>query len=452
MMLSVAQTLFAIAVVLLAGFSALRFIAPSLQAAPLAERIGLSWLLGAGWISVMIAALGTLLNSAALITGVLGSVGILTWASRRTRAVNAPAAKPLRIWEVLLLAMIGAEFIVIAIFASRVALGWDALMIWEWKSRLAFLNGGSLPAEYFSNPLYDWSLPRYPLQLPYVGSWLYLCLGRFDQAWVRVIGPLYYVAGACIIAGACQRLHGSRLLGLCCAAALFFVPYFFAGTWGIFAGYADLPVAVLFAATISRIPSLSDELSSDDARILGVMAALLPWMKREGQHYWVIAMVLATVQLRRMRAWRRLPWVVGPGVLLIATFELSMAMVHALPYLDAVTVSLNHLGERMGRVSFVTKRLIAETLHFDAWGLLWPGALAAVIALVLRRQFQLATTFGGALILGWLLLGSVYIVGFPTDYEVMIDVSIERIVLQFVPLAVLTIALALPRLPSKTEN
>jgi hypothetical protein len=452
-LVSAAQSFFAIATILFAGHSTLRLVAPSAQTEPLAERIGLSWLLGAGWISVMIAALGTMLNGVALICGVLASVIIVALVARRRNTVEATAkAGPLRIWEWLLLAVITTEVVAIAIAASRVALGWDALMIWEWKSRLAFLNGGSLPAAYFSNPMNDWSLPRYPLQLPYVGSWLYLCLGRFDQAWVRIIDPLYYLAGACIVAGACQRIHGSRFLGLCCAAALFFVPYIFAGTWGVFAGYADLPLAVLFVATISRIPSLTEKSNAADATILGVLAALLPWMKREGQHLWVIAMLLTVVQLWQVKAWRRLPWVIGPGALLIAIFELSMAAVHALPYHDAVGVSFNQLGERMGRLGIVTKRLFAETLDFNAWGLLWPGAIAAVIALVLRRQYRLATIFGGALGLCWLLLGSVYFVGFPTEFEALIGVTIDRIVLQFVPLAVLTIALAIPHVPSKTKN
>jgi hypothetical protein len=56
------------------------------------------------------------------------------------------------------------------------------------------------------------------------------------------------------------------------------------------------------------------------------------------------------------------------------------------------------------------------------------------------------------LFLCWLLLGTVYIVGFPNDLETMIGVTIDRIVLQFAPLAVLTVAVAVPRLPSKSEK
>jgi hypothetical protein len=123
-LVSAAQSFFAIATILFAGHSTLRLVAPSAQTEPLAERIGLSWLLGAGWISVMIAALGTMLNGVALICGVLASVIIVALVARRRNTVEATAkAGPLRIWEWLLLAVITTEVVAIAIAASRVALG-----------------------------------------------------------------------------------------------------------------------------------------------------------------------------------------------------------------------------------------------------------------------------------------------------------------------------------------
>ena len=451
-LVSAAQVLFAITAIMLAGFFVLRLIAAGAETGPLTERIGLWWLLGGGWISVMIAVLGTLLKGSTLIIGVLASVGVLAFAGRRRLENSSAGAERITKAELLLLAILTAEALVIGFFASRLALGWDALMTWEWKARLAFLNGGSLPAAYFSDTTYDWSLPRYPLQLSYINAWLYLCLGRVDQAWVRVIGPLHYLAAACIVAGACQRLGGSRLTGLCAAAALFFVPYIFSGTWGMFAGYADLPLGVLFLAAISRIPSLTTESGMAHARLLGILAALLPWMKREGQHFWLIVVLLALVQMWRAKVWRPLPWVAIPGIAMIAAFEGSMAALHALPYRNAVAVSISGLDEKVGRMGFVANRLLVELVDFDAWSLLWPGAIIAIIALLIRCRFAIATTFGGALFLAWTLLAAGYIFGFPSDLEAMISVTIDRIALQFVPLAVLTIALAVPATLSKNEN
>lgn len=137
---------------------------------------------------------------------------------------------------------------------------------------------------------------------------------------------------------------------------------------------------------------------------------------------------------------------------MMVTFRGSMALVDAVPYSDVVAVSLNQFGERLSRLPIVASRLFAKALDFEAWNLLWPGALAAVIGLVFQRKYQFALTFGGVLALCWLLLGTVYIAGFPTDFESMIAVTIDRIVLQFAPIAVLTIALAVPPLPSKREN
>lgn len=448
--ISAAQALFAVVTIMGAGFAFLRLIAPANAAGPLAERLGLSWLLGTGLISLMVAALGALLDGGSLVAAVSASIAVLVLLGRKQTPRARSVEKRPGLLELLLLAILVSEVVAIGFYASKLGLHWDSLMIWEWKSRLAFLNGGSLPAGYFTSVTHEWSLPRYPLQLPYVGSWLYLCLGRFDQSWFRLIGPLYYLATAGIIAGACQRLQGSRAVGLGAAAAMFFVPYFFSGTWGMFAGYADVPLAALLVAAISRIPALNEDSSAAQAKLLGIVAALLPWMKREGKYLWIAVIFIALIQVWRLKAWRRVPWIVLPGVVMIAGFELWMALVDALPLHNAVALSFDQLPERLGRSGFVAQRLLSAAMDMEAWSLLWPGAAAAVIALAIRRKYQLAVTFGGALTLCWLLLGVVYIVGYPDNLEAMISITIHRIVLQFAPLAVLTLAIAVPQDPSKS--
>jgi hypothetical protein len=438
-----------LAAILVSGFGLQRLLGPRQKLDPIAERIGLAWILGGGWISVLIAVLGPFLHGNALCLTLLAlTAALAAFASQKKHGNNPPPAS-LTALEWILLGVLVGQAIGIGLSATQFALRWDALATWEWKARFAFANGGSLPSSYFCDPTYDWSHMRYPLQLPYVESWLYLCLGRVDQSWIRLIGPLYYLAGVTTVIGASKRLGTASLTGWCAGTAMFFVPYAFCGIWGMFSGYADLPLGVILVAAISRIPSLA---KTEDARLLGLVAALLPWMKREGQALWLVVALLATVQLVRTRRMRDLSWVIAPGALLIVTFDAAMNFVDALPQSDSFTVSFSELPSRLGRMGVIANHLGEKVMDFESWSLLWLGAILATLALLLRRKTSLAGTLGGGLILCWLLLGSAYVLGYPDQFENHIPTTVDRILLQFMPLAMLTIAMAVPRVRAKSKN
>jgi hypothetical protein len=439
--------LLAVATILTAGYSLQRILAPPPDIGPAFEQFGLAWVLGGGWVSIMLPILGSLTRRFSLFVAVLVSIGVLVLVASKLRRKETHTFKKLSTFEWLLVGVLLAEFGVIVFLANQFPLGWDAAMNWEWKARLAFNHGGPLPLKYFSNPAYAWSLPRYPLQLPYVEAWLYLWLGHWDQSWVQIIGPLYYLAGTAILAGACQRLAGSRSVGLCAGAALFFVPYTISGTWGIFAGYADFPLGVLLMAAVSRIPSLAAKPNESSARLLGVLAALLPWMKREGQYLWFIIMLLAVIQLWRARKWKLLPWVAAPGIVMIGAIGIAMALLQATPNPDSFPLTMDHLVHRWHRIGYVAGWLGQEMLDFESWSLLWPGTAIALIALGFRRRWMLASTLGSALVLCWGLVELACVVGYPDPQQLerILSVSFLRIILQFAPLAMLTIAVAVPR-------
>ena len=97
--ISATQVLFAIGATFLAGFAALRLLASRAEAGPLFERIGLWWLLGAGWVSLIIATVGTVLNGALLVAGVLGSIATLLFAGQRKPSGDEMPEAKLNPWE-----------------------------------------------------------------------------------------------------------------------------------------------------------------------------------------------------------------------------------------------------------------------------------------------------------------------------------------------------------------
>jgi hypothetical protein len=74
-------------------------------------------------------------------------------------------------------------------FARRLVLGWDGLHIWEFKARLAFDNGGTVPAAYFRDVSRMWSHVDYPQYLPLTETWVYgwLRADRTKQPWWRAV-------------------------------------------------------------------------------------------------------------------------------------------------------------------------------------------------------------------------------------------------------------------------
>jgi hypothetical protein len=198
---------------------------------------------------------GFALHNAALVAAVCGGAGGLFLCSRRAMGV-APQPEPLRRSEWLVLMVFAGQAIFLVCWAPQVALGWDGLVLWEAKAKAAFAHGGVLPINYLNDPPFSVAQPLYPLYLPYLEDWLYLCLGRADQAWVRALGPVIYLAAILLMAGAAQRLGVSRLAGLLAAVAFFFVPYCFTGRWNVLSGYADFPLGVFYLAAASRLPGL----------------------------------------------------------------------------------------------------------------------------------------------------------------------------------------------------
>src|SRR4029077_5969145 len=84
------------------------------------------------------------------------------------------------------------EIAAIAFASCKHTLGWDGLLVWEIKARYAFMNGGSLPASYYSGPGRAFSHPEYPLGIPFTELWLYLWMGQAHQFWVKTIFGIFY--------------------------------------------------------------------------------------------------------------------------------------------------------------------------------------------------------------------------------------------------------------------
>src|SRR6202022_4693570 len=194
----------------------------------LIECACIAWLFGVGVVSLLLWLGGTFFSGlglqclVAVLCLVLGIVGL-----RTSQKAQAPFSlpRPKSTVEWILATALLLELVIIFVVCLKHTLGWDGLFNWELKARYAFLSSGILPQSYYSSPGRAFSHPEYPLAIPFTGLWLYLWMGEPHQFWIKTMFPLFYIAGALLVALFITRLTGKRWLGLLIALLLPFVPF-----------------------------------------------------------------------------------------------------------------------------------------------------------------------------------------------------------------------------------
>jgi hypothetical protein len=422
----------------------------------LTERVGLAWVLGAGVLPAVVGVVGPLVG-ASLVRTLVPAAAFVLWAAVRRKCPEAKMRASFTVLDAVLSVVIAAQAVFVAIWASRLMLGWDALLIWEGKARLIFAGNGAMPVAHFTDETRLWSHPHYPFGFAALGAWLHLCAGHVDEGWVRILGPLYWLSAVGIVAGATVRLGGSRTAGLVGAAALFFVPYVLAGTWNALTGYADFPLGVVFVAALSWLLRCEE---AAGARLCGVLTAIATWTKMEGRYLWV-TIVLVAMAILLEHAWKQRRWrhaatmlvlLALPGAVILGAWAAFLKQAGVETEAHHLAATSANLMENAWRIPYVAQRLWRELVDWESWSFLWPGVVLAIATLGLRREWRNAGLFATALgmVLGIIVV--VFSLSTWPDYLYHMDLSLVRLILQLVPTALLAIALAIPKLPPRTKD
>jgi hypothetical protein len=453
MLVSFLSVAAALVVIIGAGWALLRFLLRGeIGSTPPVERWGLAWILGTGFVSLGVFTIGWVFRGAFLVAIITVLAALLYVGSRRHVPSPTTPPTPLNAFEWVCVVVLIGQTVFVLWWSSKVALGWDGLLLWEAKARVAFENGGVLAKRYFREPPFQGTHPRYPLYLPYTETWFYLWLGRADQAWVRVIGPMTYAAGTCVFAGAAQRLGLTRTAVFAAAVAFFFLPFHFAGLWNVLTGYADFPLGIVYLAAASRLPSLAGRIGSRDPWIIAVLAGLAAWVKQEGVYLWLILTFVATVILLQNKHWKRALLVPLPGILLVGVYSIYLGAMGASadPYYYAP--NLENLAKYSDRIPTVLWHFWHDLNNYQSWSFLWIGALIGVLTLAARRKWIHVTAFGLTLSIPIFLYLWPFVLSAMPDFENHIRVALPRLLLQIAPTAMLAMVLTAPLREEKDLN
>ncbi len=344
------------------------------------------------------------------------------------------------------LAVAAAQILVASWIATHSLLRHDdAWTVWAWKARMVV--AGPLPPGYFHYLVWT-SHPNYPFNLSLAEALFFHLPDPLGLTLASLIGTVCLVALLLLFYAGLARLYGRGVAALA-TGALALVP-----SLPLFAGYtyADVPLALYAGASALYLLLWLRLRRPIDLALMGLLAGGAIWTKKEGLPIallLLLAVVLGEARWRGQRgqrgrrdmSWReRVRPIVRAGV---ATAVLS------LPWLvftrivrpggsDVQPITPAVFVANVGRLPTIALYVVREALDVEGWGVFWIVVVAAVL-LALRRR--LLSPQGGILLL--VLLGqlAVYMAGYVfsswTPYTLHIDSSLNRLMLQAVPLALL---------------
>jgi hypothetical protein len=420
----------------------------------LIEGTCLGWLFGTGIVSLLLWICGMFCSGIVLqsvVTIACLALGIFGWRAKQNAHARFTWPRPANVTEWILGSIVLVEIAVLLFVSFKHTLGWDGLLNWEIKARYAFLNGGVVPASYYSGAGRAFSHPEYPLGIPLTELWLYLWMGEPHQFWVKIIFPVFYAACAPLLALLVARLCGERWVGLLIAALLPFVPSIAASPGGIVVGYVDVPLSVFYLAALGYLLMW---FRTNDPRLLiifGACSALLPWIKSEGFILWVVLALLGFCLSAAKRQVVQLLIFIAPGLLVIAGWRIYLKLAHVWPSSDFSRPSLSLLHENVERFRGIFGILFAELRETAHWSIFWLIAAVAVGYLIASRKLE-KLALAGAVVLPVVFYALIYVFSAWPSYSAHMTSSVPRLLLHVVPAAWLAIGLALSHAKPQTER
>ena len=428
-----------------AGLVAWGFAERAATSADRALRISIGAALGLGtWSAAYAAARMTGVSFAAKDVFLVAVGAALLFASRgRPRATEAPGEPaPPWLWALFLAACaisIGAFIEHDWRFPDG---GWDAWMIWNLRARF-LVRDPDLRAAFSPNLLLG-AHADYPWLIPGAVAQGFSLAGTETKIVPLGIAVAFGVAAVSVISLTVTRLHGARW-GLLAALAILTVPAF-----PIFVSnqQSDIPLGVYLGCASALIVLACARAERPPPRMLllaGFAAGLGAWTKNEGALYTACLGFGVLARTRDPRG--TLAFIAGavPAGLLLLGFKLFYAPANDLARLSTSAGLIAHALDplRWGELLLYSLRRV---VFFQAFALF---LVAEVIVLAIWVRRLPATPLGTAMFLAVAAFAAVYLLQ-PHPLKWIFRMSVDRLILQLWPAAVLATLLPLARTTART--
>lgn len=410
----------------------------------LLELLSLSICFGLVSVSLSLFVLGYVLRhpyvtaAVTIVQAALLVAGCMAWRRRE----GSPVAKWGTAETALILAFLFAQAAFLLWNSLHSSLGWDGMVIWEFKAHLIAFNHGHLPASHIGDARLRWTHNTYPLFFPLSKAWLYLWLGQSHQQMGKLIEVLLYLAASSQIYSGVRKLTGSiggALAGIC---VLFAVPFVHVGDGSIGSGLVDFALAAFFVAATRYVASYAASGSRHDLMLAGALAGAACWVKQDGVILWLITAGLILVLTAEWR--ERWSWVVAaalPGAVVVVGWKLFLLAMKAGPEGVYMPATIPNFLAHLDRLPLAFKELAKQLVHYPTWSTVWFAVPVAALGIFLRPVRRRTLVLIAAIAAPMLIYCCVY-VWTNWDPIVHIQSSIQRLLLSPFLVAVLLVGVA----------
>jgi len=316
---------------------------------------------------------------------------------------------------------------------------YDAWAIWNMRAHFMYVAGDDWRLAF--DPAMAWSHPDYPLLLPLAVWNGWHVMGAENIYWPAAIAIGFGASAALALFSFASVLAGTTR-GVLVVIYLLTLPFFAdMATWQ----YADMPLACYMVAALGatalawqqRKPAMSLYI------LAGALAGFAAFTKNEGLVFAGALTLSLAIGLAMRKQWRSIAaWLAGlsPGLLCVAVHKLTLS--GASDLVGSGDRSLVASLFDVQRHSLIAQR--AADIVPDALQPLLLIALVAALLLApgrsgLRHPGVLLVT-GFPLLLMLLAYDAAYLVS-PNDLTWHLNTSLDRLVLQWLPMALLWLAL-----------
>ncbi len=327
---------------------------------------------------------------------------------------------------------------------------WDAFSIWGLKAKVLFYESLAHKPDYFYDLSLSFSHLDYPLGVPFLISGFYGLLGEVNDTWAKIIFPFYYLSLALILYNGFQwkldKLKAACLV-LITLGAGGFVRWAGAGT-------ADLALTVFYGCGVCYLLRYLDDQKRCHLILTVLFAYFCTFTKNEGMVlgcFIVLVMFLFNLLNREKSDWKQFIACTGVflGLLLLWLYWRRDLPRTSEDYAQLAGIKL--LLNNFYRLKIILPAFIEQLYAFKLWGGIW--VLLAVFAILGRKAFKHRYVKAA-----WLLLvlhAGLYMFVFiitPWDVRELLDVSLDRLILHFIPVTGLLIGLHWARISSDSSG
>ena len=320
---------------------------------------------------------------------------------------------------------------------------WDAWAIWTYRGRTLLRSGGRIDAATAGYPLTFLTVFHldYPLGLPALLVEGWRATGG-ESTFIPAAVAVFFTTAMAAVLGTATSAMASRQAAMLVTALLFSTPNLVTSCWY---KMADIPVGTFALLATALAATAVSTRRGLPLLLSGACAGFAAFTKNEGLLY-LSAICVALLTAVRGGLWERwrhlLLFVTGaaPMLVLLRVYR-SLNGVPAQQISSTLADTLHRLSDP-GRYVLVGRALWGQALDFDAWGALLLALPPAIVALVAAGRFhgpaRVPIVVAAVSAAG---LALVYVTT-PYDLAWQLSSSVDRLLMQLVPLFLLAVGIA----------